>query len=88
VAVSGPSLETRAEYRFLKKIGADVVGMSTTPEAIVANHMDLPVAAVSVITDRCDPDNLEPVDIEKILHHAAVAEKGLVSILLDLVREL
>lgn len=88
VAVTGPSLETRAEYRFLRKMGADVVGMSTTPEAIVANHMGLPVAAISVITDECDPDNLEPVDIEKILHYAALAENDLVKILTGLVREL
>jgi len=88
VAITGPSLETRAEYRFLRKIGADVVGMSTTPEAIVANHMGLPVAAISVITDECDPDNLEPVDIEKILHHAAMAENDLVKILPELVRQL
>lgn len=88
VAVAGPSLETRAEYRFLRKIGADVVGMSTTPEVIVANHMGLPVAAISVITDRCDPDNLEPVDIQKILLYAARAESGLVTILKELVNEL
>lgn len=88
VAVTGPSLETRAEYRFLRKIGADVVGMSTTPEAIVANHMELPVAAISVVTDECDPDNLEKVDIQQILHYAAIAEKGLVSIMHELVREL
>jgi purine-nucleoside phosphorylase len=88
VAITGPSLETRAEYRFLRKIGADVVGMSTTPEAIVANHMGLPVSAISVVTDECDPDNLEVVDIEKILYYAAQAEKGLVSIMVDLVKEL
>lgn len=88
VAVTGPNLETRAEYRFLRKAGADVVGMSTTPEAIVANHMGLPVAAISVITDECDPDNLEPVDIARILHYAAQAEKGLVRIVLELVKEL
>jgi len=88
VAVTGPSLETRAEYRFLRKIGADIVGMSTTPEVIVAHHMGLPVAAISVVTDQCDPDNLEPVAIEKILANAARAEIGLVSIMLDLVREL
>jgi purine-nucleoside phosphorylase len=88
VALSGPSLETRAEYRFLRKIGADVVGMSTAPEAIVANHMELPVAAVSVVTDECDPDNLQPVNIEKILHYAAVAEEGLVTIICKLLREL
>jgi purine-nucleoside phosphorylase len=88
VAVTGPSLETRAEYRFLNRIGADVVGMSTTPEVIVANHMKLPVAAISVVTDECDPDNLESVDIDKILYYASQAEKGLVKIFSDLVEEL
>jgi purine-nucleoside phosphorylase len=88
VAVTGPNLETRAEYRFLRRIGADVVGMSTTPEVIVANHMKLPVAAVSVITDECDPDHLEPVDIEKILYYASQAENGLVKIFSDLVEEI
>lgn len=88
VAVTGPNLETRAEYRFLSRIGADVVGMSTTPEVIVANHMKLPVAAISVITDECDPDNLEPCDIESILHYASQAEKGLVKIFSDLAEEL
>lgn len=88
VAVAGPNLETRAEYRFLSRIGADVVGMSTTPEVIVANHMKLPVAAISVITDECDPDNLEPVEISKILYYASQAEKGLVKIFSDLVAEL
>jgi purine-nucleoside phosphorylase len=88
VAVSGPNLETRAEYRWLSRIGADVVGMSTTPEVIVSNHMKLPVAAISVVTDECDPDHLEPVDIDKILYYASVAEKGLVKIFSDLVEEL
>ncbi len=88
VAVTGPNLETRAEYRFLSRIGADVVGMSTTPEVIVANHMKLPVAAISVITDECDPDHLEPVDISHILYYAAQAEKGLVKIFSDLAEEL
>jgi len=88
VAVTGPNLETRAEYRFLRRIGADVVGMSTTPEVIVANHMKLPVAAISVVTDECDPDNLEPLDISKILYHASLAEKGLVTIFSGLVEEL
>ncbi len=88
VAVAGPSLETRAEYRFLRKIGADVVGMSTTPEVIVANHMKLPVAAISVVTDECDPDNLTPADIGKILYYAAKAEKDLVKIFSDLTEEL
>jgi purine-nucleoside phosphorylase len=88
VAVTGPNLETRAEYRFLRKIGADVVGMSTTPEVIVANHMKLPVAGISVITDECDPDHLEPVDIDKILYYASLAEAGLVKIFSELVEEL
>jgi purine-nucleoside phosphorylase len=88
VAVTGPNLETRAEYRFLSRIGADVVGMSTTPEVIVANHMRLPVAAISVITDECDPDTLQPVDISHILYYAAQAEKGLVKIFCELMEEL
>jgi purine-nucleoside phosphorylase len=88
VAVTGPNLETRAEYRFLSRIGADVVGMSTTPEVIVANHMKLPVAAISVVTDECDPENLEPVNIDNILYYASQAEKGLVKIFSDLVGEL
>lgn len=88
VAVTGPNLETPAEYRFLSRIGADVVGMSTTPEVIVANHMKLPVAAISVVTDECDPDHLEPVDIVTMLYYASLAEKGLVKIFSDLVEEL
>jgi purine-nucleoside phosphorylase len=88
VAVTGPNLETKAEYRFLRRIGADVVGMSTTPEVIVANHMKLPVAAISVVTDECDPDNLEPVDIDKILYYASQAEAGLVKIFSELVGEI
>ena len=75
--VSGPNLETAAEYRYLKIIGADVVGMSTVPEVIACNHMKLPCVAVSVITDECDPDNLKPVDISEIIAIAAVAEKSL-----------
>jgi purine-nucleoside phosphorylase len=73
VAVPGPNLETRAEYRFLRVIGADMVGMSTVPEVIVANQIGLHCAAVSVITDECDPENLQPVNIEDII---AVAEKA------------
>jgi purine-nucleoside phosphorylase len=88
VAVSGPNLETPAEYRWLSRIGADVVGMSTTPEVIVANHMKLPVAGISVVTDECDPDHLEPVDLDTMLYYASVAEKGLVKIFSDLVEEL
>ena len=80
VAVSGPNLETKAEYRYLRQIGADVVGMSTVPEVIAANQLGLPVCAVSVLTDQCDPDHLEPVDIEDILATAKSAEKNLVKL--------
>jgi len=73
VAVQGPNLETRAEYRYLRSLGADMVGMSTVPEVIVANHIGLPCAAISIITDECDPDNLQPVDIDEII---AIAGKS------------
>ncbi|WP_242688015.1 purine-nucleoside phosphorylase [Alienimonas californiensis] len=73
VAVPGPNLETRAEYRMLRGFGADVVGMSTVPECIVAKHCGLKTLAFSVVTDLCDPDRLEPVDIAKII---ATAERG------------
>lgn len=88
VAWIGPSLETRAEYRFIKVMGADAVGMSTVPEVIVANHMGMRVAAVSVITDHCDPDHLEPANIEDIIHNAMQAEKDLVFLFESLIREL
>lgn len=87
-AVAGPNLETRAEYRFMARIGADVVGMSTVPEVLAANHLGLPVAAVSVITDECDPDNLAPLDIKEILHMAGLAEKDLNIIFYELMAEL
>ena len=77
VAVPGPNLETRAEYRFLRGIGADVVGMSTVPEVIVAVHAGLRTLGVSVITDMCLPDALEPVRLADILATAAAAEKKL-----------
>ncbi len=77
VAVPGPNLETRAEYRFLRGIGADVVGMSTVPEVIVAVHSKLRTLGLSVVTDICLPDALEPVDLESILAVAAQAEKKL-----------
>jgi purine-nucleoside phosphorylase len=73
-SVQGPNLETRAEYRFLKLIGADAVGMSTVPEVIACNHMGVPCAAVSVITDECNPDDLKPVDIQDIISIAKEAE--------------
>lgn len=77
VAVQGPNLETRAEYRYLRAAGADMVGMSTVPEVIVANHIGLRCAAVSVITDECDPDNLQPVNITEIIEVAGRADEGL-----------
>jgi len=77
VAVPGPNLETRAEYRFLRGGGADVVGMSTVPEVIVAVHAGLRTLGVSVITDMCLPDALEPVRLADILETAAAAEKKL-----------
>lgn len=74
VSVMGPNLETRAEYRHLRSIGADMVGMSTVPEVIVANHIGLACAAISVITDECDPDNLQPVNIAEIIEVAGKAD--------------
>jgi purine-nucleoside phosphorylase len=88
VAVSGPNLETRAEYRFLRAIGADVVGMSTVPEVIVAVHAKMRVLGVSVITDQCLPDALEPVSIPDIIATANEAEKKLRVLVRRLVAEL
>lgn len=84
-AVVGPQLETRAEYRMLGRMGADAVGMSTVPEVIVANHLKLPVAAVSVLTDECDPDHLEPVNVAEILEVAGKAEPKLVTLFKKLI---
>jgi purine-nucleoside phosphorylase len=80
VAVAGPNLETRAEYRFLRAIGADVVGMSTVPEVIVAVHCGLRCVGFSVITDMCLPDALEPADVQKIIAIANEAEPRLTSL--------
>jgi len=77
VAVTGPNLETRAEYRFLRAIGADVVGMSTVPEVLVAVHCGMRVFGVSVITDMCLPDSLEPANVDKIIAIAGSAEPKL-----------
>lgn len=77
VAVPGPNLETRAEYRMLRGLGADVVGMSTVPEVIVARHAGMRVLGVSIITDQCLPDALEPADISRIIATAEAAEPGL-----------
>lgn len=87
-AVVGPQLETRAEYRYLKTIGADAVGMSTVPEVIVANQMNLPCVAISVLTDECDPDNLKPINIPEIMALAAKAEPKLVTLFTELILQL
>jgi purine-nucleoside phosphorylase len=87
VAVMGPNLETRAEYRMFRNF-ADAVGMSTVPEVIVANHMNLPCAAVSVLTDECDPDNLVPAKIEDIIETAGKAENKLVTLFSFLIKEI
>ena len=87
VAVTGPNLETRAEYRFLRAIGADVVGMSTVPEVLVAVHGGMRVLGLSIITDMCLPDALRPADIEEILATAAAAEPKLRKIVLGIVKE-
>ena len=84
-AVMGPNLETRAEYRFLHRIGADAVGMSTVPEILVANHMGLPCCAISVLTDDCDPDNLKPVNIAEIVETAGKAEANLTELYVELI---
>jgi purine-nucleoside phosphorylase len=84
-AVVGPQLETRAEYRMLKIIGADAVGMSTVPEVIVANQLELPVVAISVLTDECDPDHLEPINVEEILAIAKEAEPRLITLIKELI---
>lgn len=77
VSVTGPNLETRAEYRMLRGWGADVVGMSTVPEVIAARHMNMRVLAVSVVTDECFPDALAPVSLEEIIAAAGKAEPHL-----------
>ena len=87
-SVVGPQLETRAEYRMLKLIGADAVGMSTVPEVIVANHLSLKVAAVSVLTDECNPENLKPVDINDIIAMANKAEPNMIVLFKELIEAL
>jgi purine-nucleoside phosphorylase len=85
VSAQGPMLETAAEYGFLQLIGADAVGMSTTPEVIVANHSGLKVACVVVLTDECDPKNLQPINIAELLAVAGKAEQHLISIFKGLI---
>ncbi|MCH8567187.1 MAG: purine-nucleoside phosphorylase [Balneolales bacterium] len=81
VAVTGPNLETRAEYRFLRTIGADVVGMSTIPEVIAATHMGMKVLGISAVTDECFPDSLQPVVMSEILEAADIAEPKLTKVI-------
>ncbi len=88
IAVPGPSLETRAEYRFLRAAGADVVGMSTVPEVIVANHQKMEVLGISVITDECFPEALEPVNVEEIIRVAGQTEPKLTLIMREVVKRL
>lgn len=88
VSVQGPNLETRAEYRMLRMLGADAVGMSTVPEVIACNHMKLPCCCISVLTDECDPDHLKPVAIEDIIATAKKAEKVLSELYIALIQEL
>lgn len=88
VAVPGPNLETRAEYRMLRAMGADVVGMSTVPEVIVARHGGMRVMGVSIITDACLPDALEPAEIERIIATARAAEPHLTSLVEGVVERL
>lgn len=87
-SVIGPNLETRAEYRYLRTVGSDAVGMSTVPEVIVANHMSLPCCAISVLTDDCDPDNLQPVSIDEIIKIAGEAEVKLTELYIELITQL
>lgn len=88
VAVPGPNLETKAEYRFLRGIGADVVGMSTIPENIVANHMGIKVLGISVITDECFPDALKPAKVEEIIAAAMEAEPKMTLIMKEVINRL
>lgn len=87
-SVAGPNLETRAEYRYIRNIGADMVGMSTVPEVIVANQIGIKCAAVSVITDECDPDNLQPVNIAEIIEVAGQADNVLSNLFAEVIKSL
>jgi purine-nucleoside phosphorylase len=84
-AVLGPALETRAEYRYLKKIGADLVGMSTVPEVLVARQLGMKVLVLSVVSDECDPDHLEAINVPKILAVAKNAQEPLAKILVKVI---
>jgi len=88
IAVPGPNLETKAEYRFLRATGADVVGMSTVPENIVANHMGMKVLGISIITDECFPDSLKAVNVEEIIAAAVSAEPKMTLIMKEVIKRL
>lgn len=88
VSVTGPNLETKAEYKYLRIIGGDAVGMSTVPEVIVANHMSIPVFAISVLTDEGFPEELQPVSLEEIIETARIAEPRMTQILSQLISQL
>lgn len=88
IAVPGPNLETKAEYRFLRATGADVVGMSTIPENIVANHMGMKVLGISIITDECFPEALKPVNVEEIISVATKAEPKMTLIMKEVIKRL
>lgn len=88
VSVTGPNLETKAEYKYLRIIGGDAVGMSTVPEVIVANHMGIPVFAISVLTDEGFPEVLLPVSLDEILATARIAEPKMTKILSQLIAQL
>jgi purine-nucleoside phosphorylase len=88
IAVPGPNLETKAEYRFLRATGADVVGMSTIPENIVANHMGMKVLGISIITDECFPEALRPVNVEEIIATAMKAEPKMTIIMKEVIKRL
>lgn len=88
VSVIGPSLETKAEYRWLRNTGADMVGMSTVPEVIVANQLGIKCAAISVITDECDPDNLKPINISEIIEVAGKADQKLTRVFCKVISKL
>jgi len=88
IVVPGPNLETKAEYRFLRATGADVVGMSTVPENIVANHMGMKVLGISIITDECFPDSLKPVNVEEIIETAMAAEPKMTKIMKEVIKRI
>lgn len=88
VALQGPNLETRAEYRMLRTVGADAVGMSTVPETIVAVHMGIEVLGLSILTDECFPDALKPVSLQEVIKVAGKAEPKMTAIMKEVVRRL